>query len=384
MRKIYGYAKNIINKRYKSNNLGLHCHCAETKEKLLELLEKAKKESVEVLAINNYKSLKIFTQVLPELSDKDIQLYKGIKLIPSIEMPAKFNFTNLDGQNYNIEVHILGYGVDTEQEELLQQFCNAKYKSISQEEELQRLINIGHKIGLVFDDEDAYLDLNDDNRKFAGRAFTQALMKNMDANFCQEGEENKRKLPFELRTNWRAFQNRCVKDLNNPFYLDMAGLNPDVSDVIDLIHKMNGKAYLAHPSSYFAKTGTQDDVNKAFGNVVKFAEDFINEYSPRNNSKETFIDGVEVYHPSYLGNMEVTSEIKELIEQHRVGSSGGTDIHVDKTLGSNETVSSDSLGGNVTKNKLKKYRNLRRKSIEISELRMKIIKMNDKDDEREF
>jgi len=31
-------------KRYKANNLGLHCHCAENKEKLLELLEKAKKK----------------------------------------------------------------------------------------------------------------------------------------------------------------------------------------------------------------------------------------------------------------------------------------------------------------------------------------------------
>lgn len=381
MRKICGYAKNVINKIYKANNLGLHCHCSETKEKLLELLEKAKQENVGILAINNYKSLKVYTQVLPLLSEKDIQLYKGIRLIPSIEMPAKFNFTNLDGQNYNIEVHILGYGVDIEQEELLQQFCNTKYRPISQEEELQRLIKIGHEIGLVFDDKDAYLDLKDDNRKFAGRAFMQALMVNMEDNFCQEGEANKRKLPFELRTNWRAFQNRCVKDLNNPFYLDMTNLNPDVNEVIDLIHKMKGKAYLAHPSSYFAKVGNQNDVNKAFRNVVKFAEDFIKKYSPRDNSK-ICIDGAEVYHPSYLGNIEVTSEIKELIKQHRIGSSGGTDIHVDKTLDSNETVSSDSLGGNVTKNKLKKYRNLRRKSIEISKLRGKIKKINDKYNEK--
>lgn len=45
----------MINKRYKSNNLGRHC--TETKETLLELLEKAKQENVGVLAVNNYKSL---------------------------------------------------------------------------------------------------------------------------------------------------------------------------------------------------------------------------------------------------------------------------------------------------------------------------------------
>ncbi len=381
MKKIYGYAKNIISKKYKSNNLGLHCHCAETRENLLKLLEKAKQENVGVLAINNYKSLKVYTQVLPLLSDKDIEVYKGIRLIPSIELPAKFNFTNLDNQNYNIEVHILGYGVDIEKEELLQQFCSRNYKSINQEEELQRLIKIGHEIGLVFNDEDAYLDLKDDNRKFAGRAFMQALMVNMEENFCKVREENKKKLPFELRTNWRAFQNRCVKDINSPFYLDTSSLNPDVNEVINLIHQMSGKAYLAHPSSYFSKAGTLKDTDKAFKNVIKFAEDFIQMYSPRNNS-EVYINGIEVFHPSYLGNMEVTSEIKKLANQHKIGSSGGTDIHVDKTLTSSETVSSDSLEGNVTKNKLKKYKILRKKSIEISELRRKIIEISNKTLER--
>lgn len=367
-------------KRYKANNLGLHCHCAETKEKLLELLEKAKGENVGVLVINNYKSLKVYTRILPQLSDKDLDSYKNMKVVPSIEMPASFNYTNLDGQNYNIETHILGYGVNIEKEELLERFCDKKYKSINQEEELQRLIKVGHKIGLNFNDEDAYLDSEDDNRKFAGRAFVQALMGNMEDNFCQEGEENKNKLPFELRTNWRAFQNRCVKDLSNPFYLDIASLNPKVSEVIDLIHEMGGKAYLAHPSSYFAKNGSREDINKAFRNVVKFAKDFMEEYSPKNNS-QIHIDGAEVYHPSYLGNIEVISEMKELVKQHRMGSSGGTDIHVDKTLGRDETVSSDSSGGNVTRNKLRKFKELRKKAIKIDRLREKIINI-DKEAER--
>ena len=163
--------------------------------------------------------------------------------------------------------------------------------------------------------------------------------------------------------------------------MDVASLNPDVSEVISLIHEMGGKAYLAHPSSYFAKVGTKTDIDKAFRNVVKFAEDFIKAYSPRNNS-ETHIDGTEVYHPSYLGNIEVTSEIKEIVKQHRIGSSGGTDIHVDKTLDSSETVSSDSFGGNVTRNKLRKFRNLRRKSIEISKLRRKVIDTINRGEER--
>ena len=136
-------------------------------------------------------------------------------------------------------------------------FSKSKYKSLNQQEELQRLIRIGHEIGLNFKDEDAYLDENDDNRKYAGRAFTQALMFNIDDNFCKEGEISQNKLPFELRQNWRAFQNRCVKDKKSPFFLDVAKLNPDVKDVISLIHQMGGKAYLAHPSAYFSKKRKQ-------------------------------------------------------------------------------------------------------------------------------
>lgn len=358
----------LKNKIFKPSNLGLHCHCAENKEKFLELLQRAKAENVSYLVVNNYKSLKVYSEVLPTIAKAELEEYKKIKLIPSIEMPGSFNFTNLDGENYNIETHILGYGVDISKEEILNKFVAEKYKSLNQEEELKRLVEIGHKLGLNFRDEDAYLDVNDENRKFAGRAFTQALMKNMDDNFCQEGEDNKNKLPYELRTNWRAFQNRCVKDLKSPFYLDVAMLNPDVSEVIDFIHKMGGKAYLAHSSSYFAKIGSQEEIDKAYKNTLKFARDFMKKFSPGHN-KENHIDGVEVYHPSLLGKIEVVNELNEIAKAHRVGTSGGTDIHVDKTIGEDETVSSDSLNGKVTKHKLHKFRYLRQKAINIMKLR---------------
>ena len=60
-------------RKYKAANLGLHCHCAEDKEYLLMLLQKAREEHVGVLVINNYKSLRIFTQILPTLTTEEIQ-----------------------------------------------------------------------------------------------------------------------------------------------------------------------------------------------------------------------------------------------------------------------------------------------------------------------
>jgi len=363
------------NKIYKPSNFGLHCHCAETKKHLLQLLKMSKQENVCVLVINNHKSLAIYTKILQQLSSEDLEPYKGMKLLPSIELPANFTYTNTDGKSYNIEIHILGYGVDVGKEELLQSFCSKKYKSINQSDELKRLVSIAHKLGLNFNDEDVYLDPSDDNRKFAARALMQGLLKNKDDNFCQEGEINPNKLPYALRSDWRGFHSICVNDSNSPFYLDMTNYNPDASEVIDLIHNMGGKAYLAHPSAYFAKIGTEEQINKAFREVVKFARDFIHHYSPKSNNA-ICIDGAEVYHPTYSGNIKVTSELKELVKQYRLGSSGGTDIHVDQTLGNNESVSSDSLGGKITRNKLRKFWFFRQNALEVCKLRKRVIDLS--------
>ena len=57
-------------------------------------------------------------------------------------------------------------------------------------------------------------------------------------------------------------------------------------------------------------------------------------------------------------------------------------LHVDKTLGENETVSSDILGGNVTKKKLRKFRFFRRKAKDIITLRNKVIELQKEDEGR--
>ena len=114
--------------------------------------------------------------------------------------------------------------------------------------------------------------------------------------------------------------------------------------------------------------------------MVILVVDFMRKHSPQVNRK-CHIDGLEVYHPLYLGNMEVTSEMDEIVRTHRLASSGGTDIHVDKTLGADETVSSDSVGGRVKNSKLKKFRFMRRKSKSLTEIKSKMLELR-RDEER--
>lgn len=354
--------------KYKDSRIGLHCHCEENIQSLKELLETALQENVRYLAITNHRSLKIYTEILAQLSPEDLKRYSSIKLIPGVEMSARFPFKNLDGEEYGIETHILGYGLDISKEKILDDFVRENYQSLDQEVELKRLVQIGKEIGLQFDEKDAYLDENDENRKFAGRSFMIAIMKHMEENFNDENGTDLNKLPFELRTN-PAFYNRCVKDISSPFYFDVTYLNPSSEEVISLIHQMGGKAYLAHPSSYFAKNGTPEQVKKAYDNTIEFTRQFIERHS--KGQAQDKIDGIEMYHPSYLNNMYLFGKMKTLLDWHREKTSGGTDIHVGSIKTSQKSISDDSKGGNLTIRKLKRFSFLQKAAQSIYDLRNK-------------
>ena len=367
--------RKIKNKSYKDSKIGLHCHCEENVQALVELLEKALQENVKYIAITNHKSLKIYTQILEKLPLDMIKRYNEIQLIPGIEMAACVPFKDLNGKEYKIEIHILGYGLDISKEKILDKFVREKYRDLDQESELKRLIQIGHELGLDFKDEDAHIDVEDGNHRFAGRAFMQAVMKNMEANFNKKDEANPKKLPFELRSNWGAFYNRCVKDVNGPFYLDIAFLNPTSEEVISLIHQLGGKAYLAHPSGYFAKNGTEEQIKMSYDNTVEFTRQFIERHSGKEKTN-CKIDGIEMYHPSYLKDIYLFGKMKNLIKLYRLRTSGGTDIHVGSIKTFQGSVSNDSRGEKLTIRKLKKFDFLRRKAESLYELRHKAKSLN--------
>lgn len=368
---------------YKDQKIGLHCHCEEKPEALIQLLKLARQENAKFIAITNHKSLKIYTQVLEQMQDEILKQYSDIKLIPSVEMEASFKFTDLDGKTYGIPVHILGYGLNVRKEELLDKFVEKKYHELDQVEELKRLISIGHELGLDFKEENAYIDSKDGNRRFAGRAFMQAVMENMEANFNEEGEDDTRKLPSELRENSGAFYNRCVKDIKSPFYLDLTSVNPSAEEVIDLIHQMGGKAYLAHPSAYFAKNGSREQIQKVYDNIVEFVRQFMEKYSLGNTPNCT-IDGIEMYHPSYIKNdMQLLGKMKPLIELYRLGTSGGTDVHIGSIKTNRKSVIDDSKGGKIAIRKLKRFSQLKKEAKGLKQIKDIVRSLKEKENEKE-
>lgn len=76
---------------------------------------------------------------------------------------------------------------------------------------------------------------------------------------------------------------------------------PDIHEVIDLVHLAQGKAVLAHPSTYHS-------------------EDLLAQLL-----EEEKLDGIEVYHPR--NTPQERRDLKELADRHGLLQTGGSDFH---------------------------------------------------------
>ena len=91
---------------------------------------------------------------------------------------------------------------------------------------------------------------------------------------------------------------------NSEYYLGRAEFYPKAKEVVDIIHKAGGKAFLAHPFEY------------KFEDTIKFIDDLI---------KEVELDGIECFHPS--ANEENMKKLVDYVRKNNLYISGGSDYH---------------------------------------------------------
>ncbi len=83
--------------------------------------------------------------------------------------------------------------------------------------------------------------------------------------------------------------------------------NPIYEDVIDIIHRSGGLAFLAHPFEYRIE------------DTIKFLDDLM---------KKNELDGIECFHPS--ANENATNILVEYAKKNNLYISGGSDYHGSK------------------------------------------------------
>lgn len=256
-------------------DLHLHTNYSDGTDTVLELLEKAEQQKIEIISITDHDTVDAYK----ELENSEIRnKYKG-QIISGVELKAIYN-------NHNIE--ILGYGIDTQKIKI------HKCENL-QEKILEHFKQVAQKYEIKYE-ENIKID-KQKNKIFASFTFAENILK------INENILKLNSLGLTDLTEDNFFR-KCESNPNSIFYFDASKYIRNIKDVIQDIHEAGGLAFLAHVYEYRFK-----DTKSEIENIIK----------------TTSIDGFECQHSIFTE--EQKTEIITLCEKYNKYMSGGSDYH---------------------------------------------------------
>ena len=253
----------------------------DTVEKVLKICEEKKLDYISLTDHNTCRQYQDDTFI-------NNTIFSG-KIIKGVEMNATFNNRNIEVLGYNIK--------DTKLiEEWSQKFFSEEVLRSQQEESKRKLLAICDKKGLVYDESKIKKDIS--------------LTDYITIYIYKELMTHEENIPIlgEYAESINVFIRKGLMNPNSEYYVSNDTPKPMYKDVVDIIHKAGGIAFLAHPFEY------------RLDNTIEFIDEL---------RKEKELDGIECFHPS----AEVDNKIEVLIEYARKNKlyiSGGSDYHGSK------------------------------------------------------
>ena len=262
-------------------DLHMHTMYSDGSKSVEEILKMCENKRLEYIAITDHNTCEAYY----DKAFINNTIYTG-KIIKGCELNARF-------QNRAIE--ILGYKINTDvimewrkkyySEEVIQENTKKIYN---------RFISILDKKGIVYEKEKIRKQKN--INELIERPIMEEIKKHPENREIM-GPEN---FDIEIKQFFR-------KEIANPkseYFLNRVDLFPSAEEVVKIIHKAGGKAFLAHPFEY------------QFNNTIKYIDDLKNEVE---------LDGIECYHPS--ATKENSKQLIEYANKNNLLKSGGSDYH---------------------------------------------------------
>ena len=253
-----------------------------------EVLKQAEEMGLEYISITDHEGCKAYK----EIEEKNLKQYYHGKIIKGIELKASYKGKIID---------ILGYGIDTDKmQEWINEFYKDKTHAKIQTKYLKIRYNLFKEMGCTLT---PYNEIDWDP---AHEWSNVVIYKEVKSH-----PENEAKCPKDL---WESFDNYkykyCYKE-DNKFFIDKSLDSPKVEEIIEQIHKVGGRAFLAHIYVY-----KWTDDKKAL------IDDLISNYD---------FDGIECYYSEF--SEEQTKYVLEVCEKRGLYKSGGSDYHGDSKPG---------------------------------------------------
>lgn len=263
--------------------IDLHMHTiysdgSETVEKVLKMCEERK---LEYISITDHNSCEAYY----DDTFNNNNIFTGT-IIKGCELNAEF-------QKRSIE--ILGYSVNPD---IIMEW-KEKYYSIDQMKKItekirKTFLDILDKKGIKYNEKD--IRQQKDEKEFIERPIWEEIIRH---------PENKLILGEEYFNSLGVFLRKEITNPNSEYFLNRVGTFRKAKEVVDIIHKAGGKAFLAHPFKYRLE------------DTIKFMDDL---------RQDAEIDGIECYHPS-----SVDDNKKDILVEYAIKNnlyiSGGSDYH---------------------------------------------------------
>lgn len=259
-------------------DLHIHTTYSDGSYTVKEILKEAQNRKLEIISITDHDCVKAYNE-LKEIDVKNI--YEG-KIITGCEFKCVF-------PEYKLPIEILGYGFDIKQ---VEKFLDKNNNINIQSKYLKYLKNLGKSIGLKFDEN---IDINPIRNEYASAIFGKEINKY---------EENHKILEENNVIIKKDFYRDAQCNKDSIFYIDETKDYAKPENIIDLIHKSGGKAFLAHPYMYHIE------------NIPQLVEEFLRKYN---------IDGLECYYSKF--SEEQTDTLVKICQKFNLYTSGGTDFH---------------------------------------------------------
>ncbi len=265
-------------------DLHIHTVYSDGTQTIEEVLKMCEEKKLEYISITDHNTCKQYEDKIL----KNNSIFSG-KIIKGAEMNATFK---------NKKIEILGYNLKKPQivEDWSQKFFSKEILRKQQEKSKRKLLDICDKKGLIYNEN--AIEKNIILTDYITIYIYKELMKH---------KENY-KILGEFTESLNTFIRKGLMNPESEYYTGNDDTpKPMYKDVVDVIHKAGGLAFLAHPFEY------------RFENTIEF----INELR-----KEKQLDGIECFHPSADENKMYI--LVEYAKSNNLYISGGSDYHGSK------------------------------------------------------
>lgn len=261
-------------------DLHMHTIYSDGDKTVKEVLEMCEEGKLEYISITDHDTCKQYE----DEALKNNKIFSG-KIIKGTELHAVFQDKNIEILAYNINPNIIN------------EWCDKYYseENLKQQQEIcyKRLLDICDKHGVIYDE--SKIRKPERASEYVERPIYEEIMKH----------KQNYEILGEFTDSFSVFFRKGLANPQSTYFMNHIEFRPKYKEVIKIIHKAGGKAFLAHPFEY------------KFEDTIAFIDSL---------RKEAELDGIECFHPSSEDD-NIKDILIDYAKKNNLYISGGSDYH---------------------------------------------------------